>query len=71
MLHHQEVALDVKADISLTITHTLFVDLIVGDAGLKETLFSDDLTIEGSKLDLVHFFRVFDKPQGTFNIVTP
>lgn len=71
VLHHQEVVLDVKADISLTITHTLFVDLIVGDAGLKETLFSDDLTIEGSKLDLVHFFRVFDKPQGTFNIVTP
>jgi hypothetical protein len=28
-------------------------------------------TIEGSKLDLVGFFRLFDKPDGTFNIVIP
>jgi alkyl sulfatase BDS1-like metallo-beta-lactamase superfamily hydrolase len=71
VLHHQEVEFDVATDASLNITQALFVDLIVGDAGIKDTIFSDDLTIDGSKLDLISFFSVFDKPQGTFNIVTP
>ena len=71
VLHHHKAAKDAKADATLTITRALFVDLIVGEAGLKETLFNDDLSIEGSKLDLVRFFSVFDKPEGTFNIVTP
>jgi len=34
-------------------------------------LFSDSLQIEGSKLDLVNFFRLFDKPKGIFNIIEP
>jgi hypothetical protein len=27
--------------------------------------------ITASRLDLLSFFRMFDKPRGTFNIVTP
>jgi alkyl sulfatase BDS1-like metallo-beta-lactamase superfamily hydrolase len=45
--------------------------MIVGEAGLKDTLFSDELSLEGSKLDLISFFSMLDKPMGTFNIVTP
>lgn len=71
VLHHQEVDNSIEVDASLTITQALFVDLIVGDAGLKETLFNDDLSIDGSKLDLLRFFSIFEKPEGTFNIVTP
>ena len=71
VLHHQKATKNTKADASLNITHALFVDLMVGEAGLTETIFSDDLSIEGSKLDLVRFFSIFDKPKGTFNIVTP
>tara|TARA_R110000850_G_scaffold207038_3_gene333281 strand:+ start:545 stop:796 length:252 start_codon:yes stop_codon:yes gene_type:complete len=71
VLHHQKATKNTKADASLNITHALFVDLMVGEAGLSETIFSDDLSIEGSKLDLVRFFSIFDKPKGTFNIVTP
>ena len=37
----------------------------------EETLFGDELQIEGSALDLLSFFRLFDKPEGTFNVVTP
>jgi alkyl sulfatase BDS1-like metallo-beta-lactamase superfamily hydrolase len=59
------------ANASLNITHELYLRMLTGQAGLRETLFSDDLKIEGSRLDLVSFFRLFDKPDGTFNIVTP
>jgi alkyl sulfatase BDS1-like metallo-beta-lactamase superfamily hydrolase len=45
--------------------------MTTGAAGLKETLLSDELQIEGSKLDLVSFFRLLDRPKGTFDIVTP
>jgi len=59
------------ANASLKVTHELYLKMLTGKAGIRDTLFSDDLTIEGSKLDLVGFFRLFDKPDGTFNIVTP
>lgn len=71
VLHHKQVAADTKADATLKLTQPLFVSIIVGEAGLKDTLFSDDLSIEGSKLDLISFFSMLDKPMGTFNIVTP
>jgi alkyl sulfatase BDS1-like metallo-beta-lactamase superfamily hydrolase len=45
--------------------------MLTGKAGVKETLFSDDLKIEGNRLDLLAFFKLFDKPEGTFDIVTP
>jgi alkyl sulfatase BDS1-like metallo-beta-lactamase superfamily hydrolase len=59
------------ANASLNITHELYLRMLTGQAGIKETLFSDDLAIDGSRLDLISFFRLFDKPDGTFNIVAP
>ncbi len=55
----------------LRLTRPLFVDLLIGRAGLKELLFSDEISFEGSRLDLIGFFSMLDKPQGRFNIVTP
>ena len=71
VLHHKQVAHDTPSDATLNLTRTLFVEIIIGEAGLKETLFSDDLSIDGSKLDLISFFSLMDQPTGTFNIVTP
>lgn len=71
VMHHQKVAANAQADATLKLTQPLFVSIIVGEAGLKDTLFGDDLSVEGSKLDLIHFFSMLDKPLGTFNIVTP
>ncbi len=59
------------ANVTMKLTHELYLKMVTGKAGLKDTLFSDDLKIEGSRLDLVGFFRLFDKPDGLFNIVTP
>jgi alkyl sulfatase BDS1-like metallo-beta-lactamase superfamily hydrolase len=71
VLRHYERAPRPDANASLNVTHELFLKMLTGKAGLKDTLFSDDLSIEGSRLDLLSFFRLLDKPTGTFAIVTP
>jgi alkyl sulfatase BDS1-like metallo-beta-lactamase superfamily hydrolase len=66
---HDKQASEINA--TLNVKHELFIDMLIGRAGLKETLFSDDLTIDGSKLNLLSFLSLFDRPAGDFNIVTP
>ncbi len=70
VLHHREYA-DQTADVTLNITHELFLKMAIGQAGIKDTLLSGELDIDGSRLDLVRFFGLFDKPDGRFAIVTP
>jgi hypothetical protein len=43
---------------------------MTGTAGVQDTLLSDDLEIDGSRIDLVRFFTLIDKAPGTFAIVT-
>jgi len=71
VLHHHPAQAGVEADAMLKLTHDLFIKMLTGQAGIKDLLLSDELEMEGSKLDLVKFFSLFDKPQGRFNIVTP
>ncbi len=71
VLRHKKVTADTPADATLNLTQPLFVDIIIGKAGLKDTLFGDELSVEGSTLDLISFFGLLDKPTGTFPIVTP
>ena len=71
VLHHRPARDDSNPDATLILTHDLFVAMLTGQAGLKETLFSDELEVEGNVLQLARFFSLFDKPQGDFNIVTP
>ena len=59
------------ANATLRITHDVYLQMATGKVRIKDTLFTDDLKVEGSRLDLVLFFRLFDKPDGTFNIVLP
>lgn len=71
VLHNRPTSEDTPADATLKVKRPLFVDLLIGNAGLKELLFSDDIGFEGSRLDLMGFFGMLDKPEGRFNIVTP
>jgi alkyl sulfatase BDS1-like metallo-beta-lactamase superfamily hydrolase len=71
VLRHYERDPDPEANVTLKVTKDLYLQMLAGQAGLKDTLLGDDLEVEGSRLDLVSFFRLFDKPDGTFNIVTP
>ncbi|MBB5187205.1 MULTISPECIES: alkyl/aryl-sulfatase [Zhongshania] len=71
VLHHTQAAAVENANATLKISHELFLDLVLGNASLKKLIFSDQLSIEGSKIDLARFFALQDKPQGVFEIVRP
>jgi alkyl sulfatase BDS1-like metallo-beta-lactamase superfamily hydrolase len=71
VLHHKASPPDPAADVTLNITHDLLVRMLTGRAGLKETLFSDQLDVSGSRTDLLAFLMLLDRPEGDFNIVTP
>jgi len=71
VLHQRLQAPAAGADATINLTQPLFLQLVIGTAGLKDTLFSDDLSIEGSRLSLLEFFKLLDKPQGGFNIIEP
>jgi len=58
-------------DGTLRLTRELFTRMLVGDVGLRETLTSDALELDGSVVQLLRFFTLFETPNGEFNIVTP
>ncbi len=71
VLHHwqREPAADAAATIRLT--HGFFLRLLLGQTGLREMVFSDELEVEGSRLELMGFFSLFDPMAPNFPIVTP
>lgn len=71
VLHHKPAPPHPKANATLNITHPMFLRMAINTAGIKELVFSDDIEIEGSKIDLVRFFALLDESKGKFNIVTP
>ena len=71
VLHHQRAAPAADANATLTVSKAIFLKMIAGTAGIQDTLMSDDLKVDGSKIDLVRFFSLIDKAPGTFAIVTP
>ena len=60
-----------QANATLRLPTAVFLKMMIGQAGVKDTLLSDQFKVEGSRLDLIRFFSLFDKPQANFNIVTP
>jgi alkyl sulfatase BDS1-like metallo-beta-lactamase superfamily hydrolase len=70
VLHFKAAPAESDANATLTLTKDIFVKMIAGTAGVKDTLLSDDLKVSGSKIDLVRFFGLIDKAPGTFAIVT-
>ena len=71
VLHWHKAAPAADANATLTLTKGLFVKMMAGSAGVQETLLGDDLSVKGSKVDLVRFFLLIDKAKGIFPIVTP
>lgn len=71
VMHHKNIEPDPKANATVRLTHALFLKMSIGQIGISDLVLSDDIEFEGSKLDLISFFSLFDKPVGDFNIVTP
>jgi alkyl sulfatase BDS1-like metallo-beta-lactamase superfamily hydrolase len=71
VLHHRTGTAAADANATIHITHELFIKLLTRQANLREMLFSDDISLHGSELDLVRFFALIDRPDEVFSIVTP
>jgi alkyl sulfatase BDS1-like metallo-beta-lactamase superfamily hydrolase len=72
VLHHWQRDPDPGAVATVKLTRDFLVQLATGQAGLREMIFSDDLEVEGSRMELLSFFSVFDRTgDGRFPIVTP
>jgi alkyl sulfatase BDS1-like metallo-beta-lactamase superfamily hydrolase len=71
VLHARQRDADPNAAATLKLTRDFLVKLATQQAGLREMLFSDDLAVEGSRLELLSFFSLLDSPDGRFPIVTP
>jgi alkyl sulfatase BDS1-like metallo-beta-lactamase superfamily hydrolase len=70
VLHWKKAAPASDANATLTLTKPIFIKMMAGTAGIKDTLLSDELKTDGSKIDLVRFFTLIDKAPGNFAIVT-
>ncbi|WP_211210611.1 alkyl/aryl-sulfatase [Hahella ganghwensis] len=75
VLHHKFLedtdAAASESDISMKITHDLFVDILIDNKDIMDLVTTDDLNVEGSLIDLVQFLLVFEKPKGDFEVVVP
>ena len=69
--HHSQEEPMPDADATVRLTRELLVGLGSGQAGLKDLVMSDDLQVEGSRLKLLSFLSMIDRPDPTFAIVTP
>jgi len=70
VLHHRKASPAADANATLTLTKPIWIKMMAGTAGIKDTLLSDDLKISGSRIDLIRFFFLIDKTFGAFPIVT-
>jgi alkyl sulfatase BDS1-like metallo-beta-lactamase superfamily hydrolase len=71
VLHHRRGEPVAGADATVRLTKELLIRLGIGEAGLKDLVMSDALEVEGSRLKLLSFLSLLDKPDGRFPIVTP
>ena len=71
VLHFRKAEPAPDANATLTLTKGIFVKMVAGTAGVKDTLMSDDLKVTGSTIDLVRFFGLIEKSDGRFAVVTP
>ncbi len=74
VLHHRRIApsaAPTDADATLTLPQAKFVQLMLGTASPKDVLMDDAVKLGGSRVDLLRFFALIEKPPRGFPIVTP
>jgi alkyl sulfatase BDS1-like metallo-beta-lactamase superfamily hydrolase len=71
VLHHRKAAPAPDAHVTITMKKDVFVKLLTDSADIKDTLLSSDFKITGSRIDLIRFLTLFDKPSVSFAVVTP
>jgi alkyl sulfatase BDS1-like metallo-beta-lactamase superfamily hydrolase len=71
VLHHERRDPDPDAAATIRLTRDFFLRMAIGQVGLRETIFSDELDVDGSRMAVLSFFSLLDAPDPTFAIVTP
>ena len=71
VLHHRQADAVPNADATVHLTRELLVRLGIGQIGIKDVMTSDAFRVDGSRLKLLSFLSMIDKPDGRFAIVTP
>jgi len=71
VLHHREGAPEPTAAATLRVTRDLWVRLLSRQAGLRDVVFSGEVSIDGSRLKALSFLSLFEMPNEKFPIVTP
>ena len=71
VMYYQQLPADSEADVTLSLTQKLFVQILLGEAGIKSLIGSDELSVDGSVLKLLKFFSLLGAAQDDFNIVLP
>ncbi len=71
VLKYKEITESQMTENRIDISHPMFISMLTGQAGIKDILLSDNITYDGSLLDLIAFLRLFEQPIPQFNIVTP
>jgi alkyl sulfatase BDS1-like metallo-beta-lactamase superfamily hydrolase len=69
--HHRRDATDPAASATVRLTRDFLVRISTGQVSLKELIFSEELAVEGNRVDVLLLFGLFDRPDGKFPIVTP
>jgi alkyl sulfatase BDS1-like metallo-beta-lactamase superfamily hydrolase len=71
VLHHWKRDADPDAAATVKLTRGMFVKMGTGQVGLRDFVFSDELDVDGSRMALLSFFGLLDRPDPGFAIVTP
>jgi len=71
VLHYRRSEPDPAADATVKLTREFMIRSATGQAGLREMVFSNDLDVDGSRLALLSFLSLLERPDGNFPIVTP
>jgi len=71
VLHAARRDADPSADATIRLTRPLLVRLVTGQAGLREVVFSKELDVDGSRLDVLSFLMLLERPGEPFPIVMP
>ena len=71
VLNYRRASPDAGADATFRITLPMWLRLSTGQAGVLDLVTSDEVDIDGNRLDVAAFFRLLDKPDTNFDIVVP
>jgi len=71
VMYYKLLPLDESADVTLSLTQKLFVEILLGEVGIKSLISSDELSVDGSAVKLLKFFSLLGAAQDDFNIVLP